>query len=185
MKALLIFLLFSLSLCEIEYQQMEIAKLSTNLNENTANGEFTACIACLQNENCKKIFYEQVLYDLTDDYDKEDLTLEACQSLSGRKDFDMVVKEHLARQDPPLLSRKSLKFKKISPEFEIKEPIDFELKKIDHDDVILRSIKSWIKDRLNKLADKIVDEIHDALVDLVDKFTDWAKEKLHKAIDKI
>lgn len=180
MKAIIILLLVSLSLCEIEYAELKVAEKTTNLNENKLNGEFTACIACLQDEECKKMFYEEILYDLTDEYDKEDLTLESCQSLSGNPDFDNVINQHLQLEQPPLLNKKSLKLKEAPPNFELKDN-EYAIAELN-DDIILRSLKSWIRDRIKAAAKKLIDKIRDALHKLVDMFCDWLEDQANRAL---
>ena len=180
MKAIIILLLVSLSLCEIEYAELKVAEKTTNLNENKLNGEFTACIACLQDEECKKMFYEEILYDLTDEYDKEDLTLESCQSLSGNPDFDNVINQHLQLEQPPLLNKKSLKLKEAPPNFELKDN-EYAIAELN-DDIILRGLKSWIRDRIKAAANKLIDKIRDALHKLVEKFCKWLEDIVNRAL---
>ena len=111
MKAILILLLFSLIFCEIEFKELKIIPRATDINENKKNGDFTLCMICLKYDKCRTFLYDEVLSELTDDYDKQDTAFQVCLSLSGYEDFDNAVYEYLSRNNNPLLNRKILKLK--------------------------------------------------------------------------
>lgn len=178
MKTISIILLISLSFCEIVYKELTfIDKKTLSSSENKLNGDFTACIQCLKDKECKNNFLKEILYDLPDDYDEEEAILQACLYLSGQKEFDNVVQSVIENKNAVLIDRKSLKIKSSRlPDFELEKDFKEVPKEID---VNLKGIGSWlrgIKDRLVDKARKLIDKIRKAVND----FLDWCERQLDR-----
>ncbi len=175
MKTISIILLISLSFCEIMYKELTLTDKTLSSSENKLNGDFTACIQCLKDKECKNKFLEEILYDLPDDYDEEEATLQACLYLSGQKEFDNIVQSIVENKKSVLIDRKSLKIKSTRlPDFELEKDFKEVPKEID---VNLKSIGSWlrgIKNRLVEKAKNLLKKIRKAVND----FLDWCERQL-------
>lgn len=172
MKTISIILLISLSFCEIMYKELTFTDKTLSSSENKLNGDFTACIQCLRDKECKNQFLEEILYDLPDDYDEDEAILQACLYLSGQKEFDDIVQSVIENKKAVLIDRKSLKIKALPPpDFELENDFKGVPKEIDVN-VNLKSIGSFlrgIKNRLIKMAKKLIQEIRKVVDDFFDR----------------
>lgn len=107
MKTITLLLLLVSTFCALQYQNLEPVSRGSDITENKKNGDFTVCTHCLRDEECRNYIYDEILKDLTDDYDKEATALQVCLSLSGNQEFDEVIADYLGRNNAPLYSRKS------------------------------------------------------------------------------
>lgn len=175
MKTISIILLISLSFCEIMYKELTFTDKTLSSSENKLNGDFTACIQCLKDKECKNKFLKEILYDLPDDYDEDEAILQACLYLSGQKEFDNIVQSIVENKKSVLINRKSLKIKSLPPpDFELEKDFNGVPKEID---VNLKSIGSWlrgIKNRLVEKAKNLIENIRTA----VNNFLNWCERQL-------